>query len=169
MSGRLHIKKLTVVIPGWWACCLFTHLFVNYLFSDFFSLMNMYYLYMYIDNLTACGILVPQPGIKDRPPSAMEVWGPNHWTAREFHILLLLLFLMLSSIMLSKNENGPALAWAALWDSESSLLGQRLLTPFNNSIEAGLCASPREGPSQSLWRRRVSVFVMAFLVPLLQC
>ena len=71
--------------------------------------MNMYYLYMYIDNLTACGILVPQPEIKDRPPSTMVVWGPNHWTARKFHILLLLLFLMLSSIMLSKNENGPAL------------------------------------------------------------
>ena len=31
---------------------------------------------MYIDNLTACGILVPQPGIR-QTPSATEVWGPN--------------------------------------------------------------------------------------------
>ena len=30
----------------------------------------------------ACGILVPQPGIEPRPP-AVEVWSPNHWTARE--------------------------------------------------------------------------------------
>ena len=32
---------------------------------------------------TARRILVPQPGIKPVPP-AMEVWSPNHWTAREF-------------------------------------------------------------------------------------
>ena len=30
----------------------------------------------------ACGILVPWPGIKPVPP-AVEVWSPNHWTARE--------------------------------------------------------------------------------------
>ena len=30
----------------------------------------------------ACGILVPQPGIKPAPP-ALEVQSPNHWTARE--------------------------------------------------------------------------------------
>ena len=28
------------------------------------------------------GILVPQPVIKPGPP-AVEVWSPNHWTARE--------------------------------------------------------------------------------------
>ena len=32
----------------------------------------------------ACGILVPQPGIKPRP-SAVRAWSPNHWTSREFH------------------------------------------------------------------------------------
>ena len=31
---------------------------------------------------TACGILVPQPGIEPAPP-AVEVWTFNHWTARE--------------------------------------------------------------------------------------
>ena len=33
--------------------------------------------------LEACGILVPWPGIEPAP-SAVEVWSPNHWTAREF-------------------------------------------------------------------------------------
>ena len=30
----------------------------------------------------ACGILIPQPGIKAKP-STVEAWGSNHWTARE--------------------------------------------------------------------------------------
>ena len=29
----------------------------------------------------ACGLIVPQPGIKLVP--AVEVWNSNHWTARE--------------------------------------------------------------------------------------
>ena len=32
---------------------------------------------------TACGILLPRPGIEPVPP-AVEVQSPNHWTAREF-------------------------------------------------------------------------------------
>ena len=32
---------------------------------------------------TACGILVPRPGIEPGP-SAVRVQSPNHWTAREF-------------------------------------------------------------------------------------
>ena len=31
---------------------------------------------------SACGILVPWPGIEPMPP-AMEVWSLNHWTARK--------------------------------------------------------------------------------------
>ena len=31
---------------------------------------------------TACGILVPRPGIEPAPP-ALEAWSLNHWTARE--------------------------------------------------------------------------------------
>ena len=34
---------------------------------------------------TACGILVPQPGIEPAPP-AVEAQSPNHWTAREVPI-----------------------------------------------------------------------------------
>ena len=33
----------------------------------------------------ACGLLVPQTGIKPVPP-AVEVWSLNHWTAREVPI-----------------------------------------------------------------------------------
>ena len=32
---------------------------------------------------TACGILVPQPGIEPMPP-AVEAQCPNHWTVKEF-------------------------------------------------------------------------------------
>ena len=37
----------------------------------------------------ACGILVPQPGIRPVPP-AMKVWSPNHGTTREFLIISIL-------------------------------------------------------------------------------
>ena len=30
-----------------------------------------------------CDILVPRPGMEAMAP-AMEAWGPNHWTTREF-------------------------------------------------------------------------------------
>ena len=32
--------------------------------------------------LTACGVLVPQPGMEPTPP-AVEAWSLNPWTARE--------------------------------------------------------------------------------------
>ena len=31
---------------------------------------------------SACGILVPQPGIEPRP-LAVSAWSPNHWPTRE--------------------------------------------------------------------------------------
>ena len=34
-------------------------------------------------SFVACGILVLQPGIEPGSP-AVEIWSPNHWTAREF-------------------------------------------------------------------------------------
>ena len=34
----------------------------------------------------ACGILVPWSGIEPGP-SAVKVWSPNHWTAKEFPII----------------------------------------------------------------------------------
>ena len=38
----------------------------------------------------ACRTLVPRPGIKPVPP-AVEMWSPNHWTAREFPMMTLFL------------------------------------------------------------------------------
>ena len=38
---------------------------------------------------TFCGILVPQPENEPGQPG-LEIWSPNHWTTREFLLLLLL-------------------------------------------------------------------------------
>ena len=42
-------------------------------------------------HLEACGILVPQPGIEPVFP-AVQVWSPNHWTAREFPEIYIYIF-----------------------------------------------------------------------------
>ena len=39
------------------------------------------FIYLFWPRHTACGILVPRPGIE---PSAVKVQSPNHWTTREF-------------------------------------------------------------------------------------
>ena len=41
------------------------------------------FFFFFLPHHTACGILVPWPGIKPMPP-ALEVWSLNHWTARDF-------------------------------------------------------------------------------------
>lgn len=41
------------------------------------------YIFIYLFWPTACRMSVPPPGIKPRP-YAMEVYGHNHWTNREF-------------------------------------------------------------------------------------
>ena len=52
----------------------------------------------------ACGILVPQPGIKP-VPSALEVQNLNHWTAREVPVLFCFLILFLEiRFLASKNQ-----------------------------------------------------------------
>ena len=49
-----------------------------------FTFLNIAYqvLFFFWPHCMACGILVPQPGIKPVPP-AVEVQSPNHWTTRE--------------------------------------------------------------------------------------
>ena len=42
-------------------------------------------------SLTACGILVPQPGIEPGPSTVNER-GPNPWTTKEFPRVNLFLF-----------------------------------------------------------------------------
>ena len=55
------------------------------------SLQNWKYLYsgfIFLINLAACGIFVPQLGIKPTPPT-LEVWSLNHWPIREVTFLVL--------------------------------------------------------------------------------
>ena len=51
----------------------------------------------------ACGILVPQTEIEPVPPAG-EAQSPNHWTAEEFPILLILKFGLFVFLFLS-NES----------------------------------------------------------------
>ena len=52
--------------------------------SVFFSLLhNAFFFFFFWPHRTGGVILVPRPGIK-LGPSAVKVWSPNHWTAREF-------------------------------------------------------------------------------------
>ena len=53
--------------------------------------------------LTACGILIPQPGI-EHAPLAMKALSPNHWTAREFPQTLALEYEVSSKIVISSRE-----------------------------------------------------------------
>ena len=56
--------------------CLF---YLFYLFAFHGYLFQILFFFGY----TACGILVPQPGIKP-VPLAVEAPSLNHWTSREF-------------------------------------------------------------------------------------
>ena len=47
------------------------------------SLFLFYLFFFFLASLHGLQILVPQPGIEPMP-SAVKVWSPNHWTAREF-------------------------------------------------------------------------------------
>ena len=49
------------------------------------------YLFLYWPCHAASGILVPWLGIESMPP-AVEVWSPNHWTARELPIVEFLFY-----------------------------------------------------------------------------
>ena len=52
--------------------------FVYFLFKYLF----LFIFWPYQVLVAACGILVPQPGIRPTPP-VMEAWNLNNWTARE--------------------------------------------------------------------------------------
>ena len=47
-----------------------------------YSFFFFFFLNIYLFGRTACGILVPWPGIKPIS-SALEAWSFNHWTTRE--------------------------------------------------------------------------------------
>ena len=54
---------------------------------SYFLISNMYYSFFFWPCQAACGILVPRPGIEPGP-SAVKAPCPNHWTTREFPVLL---------------------------------------------------------------------------------
>ena len=45
-------------------------------------------IYLFLATLYSLWNLIPQPGIEPGP-AAVRVWSPNHWTAREFHLLII--------------------------------------------------------------------------------
>ena len=48
----------------------------------------LYLFFFFLPCLTACGILVPHEGLKPCP-LRLETQSPNHWTAREFSVIVL--------------------------------------------------------------------------------
>ena len=49
----------------------------------FYMLAYDPFIYLFIGNLAACGILVPQPGIEPRA-LVVKAQNLNHWTSRDF-------------------------------------------------------------------------------------
>ena len=108
-SVLLEMVPLVRSVPGrrqvesFWVCLiwrLFLQLCSLYEYLSIYSLCA-FWMFIFSKNpvfsfwlwLTACGILVPLPGIKLQALSS-EMLSSNHWTAREFpnHILLLFFF-----------------------------------------------------------------------------
>ena len=51
-------------------------------YYSFFKIQSKWVFFFFWPRRTACGRLVPRPGIEPTPP-AVEAWSPNHWTTRE--------------------------------------------------------------------------------------
>ena len=60
---------------------------LKHTYHPIFIILKIYFFFLL--RFVACGILVPQPGIKPMPP-AVGVWSLNHWTTREVPITLFL-------------------------------------------------------------------------------
>ena len=89
----LHIKCWRI-FKGWnWGKILVFLLFFFFLLAGFLSFI---YFIFFWPCPTACGILVPPPGIEPAPP-ALEAWSLNHWTARE--VPRFLYFLIMRSLL----------------------------------------------------------------------
>ena len=57
----------------------------------FYSIHLYVFFFLFWPSSTACGILVPQPGMGPRP-LAVKAPSPNHWMAKEFPFMCLLNF-----------------------------------------------------------------------------
>ena len=70
-------------VPALQTVQVFLEICLYFLVSSFFSsAFTFSFLFVFRPYHLACGILVPQPGIKPVPP-ALEVWSLNHCTARK--------------------------------------------------------------------------------------
>ena len=77
---------------------------------------------------TACGILIPWPGIEPGP-LAVNAWSPNHWTTRE-----------LPSIMFFLNP-WPSSQTTGLWNRYIiACMGISSPSKVNNQVSAWSCA-----------------------------
>ena len=73
--------------------------FWDYCEEDMYSYIYIYILMFWL-HCTACGILVPRPGIEHLPPT-LKVWSLNSWTTREVFFLIFLGELLLISTLLT--------------------------------------------------------------------
>ena len=86
---------------------------VNLMLCEFYF---YFYLFIYWQSCAACGILVPQPETEPVPP-AVDVRGPNHWTAKEF-----------STLIFKKKERGgetTAIERCGSWMDKAGCLSER--------------------------------------------
>ena len=79
---KFHLFQYVILL-------LFFKNLLKFLFYFIFILFYFTLLFCFWPHRVACGILVPSPGIEPGPP-AVETWSPNHWTAREFPVILLI-------------------------------------------------------------------------------
>ena len=74
MDGRVSDKCLESEQVSLWNYCFF--------------LLLLFFVFVFCPYCTACGTLVPQPGIETF--LAVKVRSPNHWATREFPGIMLL-------------------------------------------------------------------------------
>ena len=76
-EGKENSRRVNLMYWDPKSCCFCVFFFFNkHLF------LFVLFLFILLPCHMACGILVPQEGIKPAAP-ALKVWSLNHWTARE--------------------------------------------------------------------------------------
>ena len=96
-----------------------------------------------------CRILVPQPGIEPSP-LCVRLWGPNHWTTREFPLVVLL---DTGSVVPGEGAGQTSSTWDSAmlerpggWEGDeqgcSHRVGQRGLCPCTHrEVEQSKCTA----------------------------
>ena len=101
---------------------------------------SVIHLFIFRPHCTACGILVPWPGIQPAPP-ALEARGLHHWTTRE--VLILYVYKSCQTVT-TKHELTPPpghIVALSFWWWE--LLRSTLLATFGYVIQYRELSSPR--------------------------